>query len=155
MASGLQIPWHNVAHFRCAKLCHSKCRLFLIPLKRRTHPIPTPGMDGPGVLKTQRTESCICRQFRMVLCNCGLDRTYKVCDCMQMRPDAATRTKCVYGATKSLNLHPAPARVTVSLRNPLVKAPESGGRYNTHLRDGVGLEQVGQVGLEVGVVVEE
>ena len=30
MASDLQIPRHNLAHFCCAKICHSKFRLFLI-----------------------------------------------------------------------------------------------------------------------------
>ena len=27
---GPQIPWHNLAHFCCAKFCHAKSRLFLI-----------------------------------------------------------------------------------------------------------------------------
>ena len=30
MASDLQIPRHDLAHFRCAKFCHSKLRLLLI-----------------------------------------------------------------------------------------------------------------------------
>ena len=38
MASDLQIPWHNLAHFCCAKFCRSKFRLFLI--------FPSPGIFG-------------------------------------------------------------------------------------------------------------
>ena len=30
MALDLQITWHNLVHFCCAKICHSKLRLFLI-----------------------------------------------------------------------------------------------------------------------------
>ena len=26
-----QMPWHNLAHFRCAKSCHSECCVFLTP----------------------------------------------------------------------------------------------------------------------------
>ena len=31
MASDLKMPWHNLAHFCCAKLCHSKFRVSLRP----------------------------------------------------------------------------------------------------------------------------
>ena len=42
MASDLRMPGHNLAHCCCAKICHSKCRLFPIPPSPRQWKPPAP-----------------------------------------------------------------------------------------------------------------
>ena len=58
MASGLQIPRHNLARFCCAKLCPSKFRLLLIPPPLRGTPSVIVAPPSPNPCQTFCLEPC-------------------------------------------------------------------------------------------------